>query len=905
MAKMNLLQVGAYALTGKMIGKLPITENADVALKAAEEGIVLLKNEGVLPLKEDKAGLFGCGSSDTAVCGTGSGYAFSPYTYTVEKGLREEGFTITSDLWLKDYEAYRKQEEKKDKKLSFLDKRFSGMTPYFDVPLINEEELSAAATCENAIYVIKRNAGETYDRTATKGDYYLSDNEKTNIELLAGRFRNVIVILNTCVIDCAWLKENESVKALIMLGQAGMESGRALAKILKGEISPSGRLTDTYALTYEDYPASATFAGNDGDTLQEDYTEDIYVGYRHFDSKKLDVIYPFGYGLSYTEFSYKNIEVSADWNTIKISLDVCNEGSCASKEVVQLYVSAPEGKLNKPYQELKGYAKTALIEAGSSGKAELSIDTISLASYDEESSAWIMEKGDYLLRLGKDSRNTEVIAVLRLDETVKTVQLSKQFELDHELRLDVYPTYSTEGYEGKIIELKAKDHTTIDGASKLSRTLPYYVTEEKETKASSYPFKWQSEEELKLVKKVNNATLLDVLDNKITMEEFIASLDDEVLVRLLTGSGQETKYEVTPRLPKGAFKSSFNGSTSGKTTDLFAESLGIPAVSLADGPAGLHLMGTPSSAFPVGMVLAQTFNDEVIEKIGDAYGKEMEIYDIALALAPGMNIHRDPLCGRNFEYYSEDPIISGRCAAAFTNGLQKNHPGFGVAVKHFCCNNQESDRPDSNATVSERALREIYLKGFEIAVKESQPETVMTSYNLVNGIHTSSRYDLVSDVLRGEWGFKGLVMTDWDGNSDRIEDLQAGNDLLMGGYPSDELMAAVDKEKAEFNADGSVKQKVIKMYGGVRQKGVDCYNSFKPDRDGTDRVTVNYSEPLSEKVRELKEKGLAEIDEENKTVTYKGYDRSYSLKRSVLQRNAMRILNYYVHGAPMKLAKRK
>ena len=414
-----------------------------------------------------------------------------------------------------------------------------------------------------------------------------------------------------------------------------------------------------------------------------------------------------------------------------------------------------------------------------------------------------------------------------------------------------------------------------------------------------------AEEEIQKVRKIDRATLLDVVDGKISMEEFVATLDDEVLVRLAAGAGQETKYEIEPRLVKGALKSNYNGSTSGKTTDQFCASLGIPAASLADGPAGLHLMGSPSTTFPAGMVLAQTWNGKIAEEVGDAYGKEMEHYDIALCLGPGMNIHRDPLCGRNFEYYSEDPLISGLSAAAFINGLQLNHEGYGVSIKHFCCNNQENERPRSNSSVSERALREIYLKGFEIAVKRSQPATVMSSYNLVNGIHTSSRYDLLTDVLRGEWGFKGFVMTDWDGDSDRIADLQAGNDILMGGYNPDDLMTAVKDVKPQFNADGTVAQRKVSMYNGVMHKMVDCYGSFLPDKNGTDRVEVPYEGEIPEKLRELKEKGLVEIDEEKKTVAYKGYDRSYCLKRSVLQRNVMRILDYMAHGAPMKLTKRQ
>ncbi|MCR5229318.1 MAG: glycoside hydrolase family 3 C-terminal domain-containing protein [Solobacterium sp.] len=904
MAKMNPLAVGTYMLTGKLIGKLPFRENSETALRIAQEGIVLLKNDGVLPLKTGKLALFGAGSTDTSVCGTGSGYAFSPYTVSVYQGLKDAGYEITSDLWIKNYGRYKKESEKKGKKLTVLDKRFSGMTPYFDVAEITEEEVRAASSAETAVYVIKRNTGEGFDRKAEKGDYYLSDNEKANIELLGKNFKKTAVVLNTCIIDCSWLQENENVSAVILLGQSGLEAGHALADIISGNISPSGRLTDTFALSYGDYPASETFSHNDGNVLQEDYREDIYVGYRHFDTKKLDVVYPFGYGLSYTQFAYENIEVTAGWKQVCVKLDVRNTGTASSREVVQLYVSAPEGKLRKPYQELKAFAKTETLAPGKTERISLCFETKDLASYDEERSCWLMEKGKYLLRLGRHSRDTEIIAAAELDEDVVTVQLEKELSCDRELEFFEYLSFPTAEYEGTVLPLKGSEYAAADGRSTISRTLKQYACEDRELSQSSYKFRWNTGEEIEKVRTIRNATLLDVADGKITMEEFVSTLDDEVLVRLLTGSGQETPYQAESRLPKNAFRSVFNSAASGKTTDLFSKTLGIPAASLADGPAGLHLMGTPSTAFPVGMVLAQTFNRRLSYEMGDAYGKEMEHCDIALCLGPGMNIHRDPLCGRNFEYYSEDPLVTGFAAMDFTNGLQEKHQGFGVALKHFCCNNQESERANSNSSVSERALREIYLKGFEIAVKGSHPATVMSSYNKLNGIHTSSRYDLLTDVLRGEWGFDGFVMTDWDGASDRIEDLAAGNDIIMGGYTTDVFIACMNGKAPEFNEDGSVKQKKIKMYGGVMSKTLDLYNAFLPAADGPDTVEAPYRDEPAESVRKLCEEGTAVIDTDRKVVIYKGYDRSRALKRSMVQRNAIRVLNYLAFGAPMKISRR-
>ena len=903
MAKMNPLALGIYAATGKLIGKLPVKGTSEVALNVAREGIVLLKNDGILPIKDKKLALFGAGSKDSAVCGTGSGYAFSPYTVSVYDGLIKQGYVITSSLWLNNYDKKKKEIEKNDKTLTFLDKRFSGITVYFDVEEIKQEELNEAKQSDAALYVIKRNAGETSDRKAVKGDYYLSDNEIKNIELLTDNFNKVVVILNSCVVDCKWLNENEKVNAIIQLGQAGLESGTALAEIISGKISPSGRLTDTYALSYDDYPAHETFSANDGNTLQEDYIEDIYVGYRYFDTKKLDVVYPFGYGLSYTTFEYSNYDISVDWDYIKISLDVRNVGEYESKEVVQLYVSAPNGKLNKPYQELKGFVKTDLINPDGSQRVTLTVRTTDLASYDESKSAWIMEKGKYLLRVGNNSRNTDIVGAIELDRDTLTVQLSKQLTVDRHLDLLNLYDRELEDYNDKVYKLYCNEYPIDVQSSEIERTIDCFVSDDYKTIDSPYTFKWDVKENIKKVRSVDNATLLDVVDKKITMEEFIATLDNEVLARLVTGSGQETKYEIKPRLPKNAFKSNCNDAASGKTTDQYSASLGIPALSLADGPAGLHLMGSPSTTYPVGMVLAQTFNEKLAYEVGDAYGKEMEYYDVGICLGPGMNIHRDPLCGRNFEYYSEDPLVTGLNAANFTNGLQNNHPGYGVAIKHFACNNQEEDRANSNSSVTERALREIYLKGFEICVKKSKPLTVMSSYNLLNGIHTSSRYDLLTDVLRGEWGFDGFVMTDWDGASDRVMDLVAGNDIIMGGYDTDVLISATKDIKPEFNEDGSIKQKQIKAYGYM-PKMLDCYNSFYLDKDGIDTIEVSYKDNVAESVKKLQEEGKVTIDEERKIVTYKGYNRPYSLRRSVLQRNAMRILSYLAYGAPMKIAKK-
>lgn len=907
-----MLGSALYMMTGKIIGKLPIPEAAVIARKAAEGGIVLLKNNGTLPIKPKKIALFGAGAEDTAVCGTGSGYAFSPYKISVRKGLENAGFSVTSELWLKNYAAAKKLAEKNGPKLGMIEKRFNGETVYVPDTSVTEEELSAAASADTAIYVIRRNTGENFDRKAEKGDYYLSDIEEENLRKISARFKHTVVVLNTCVIDASVLESIPGISAIVLMGQAGMEAGNALADILTGKVTPSGKLTDTWAKRYEDYPAAATFSANDGQTLEELYTEDIFVGYRHFDTKGLEVVYPFGYGLSYTEFAYHDVSVTADWNKVTVSLAVENLGKFVGREIVQVYASAPSGRLLKPYQELKGYAKTNLLKPGQSETVEITFSTADLSSYDEGKAAWMMEPGDYLIRVGTHSRDTEIAAVLRLDEEAVTCQLSNQLKPDKKLELVDYPQNVRDETVGvPVIKLSAKDRQTIEGTSKIASTVTNYYAEGQAQKNIQRDFRFPvpCEEQNVTVAARPRSTLLDVKDGVVTMEEFVASLDLETLLRIVTGIGSETKHPVAARLPKGMVKSKFNSTASGKTTNQYAESLGIPAMALADGPAGLHLTGMPAASYPVGMVVAQNWDTDVAFKIGDSYGGEMEHYDVTVALGPGMNIHRDPLCGRNFEYYSEDPLVTGKTASAFTRGLQENHPGRGVSIKHFAANNQEIDRHDMNAVVSERALREIYLKGFEICVKEAKPMTVMTSYNCLNGTHTSSRYDLLTDILRGEWGFDGLVMTDWDTHSEKPFDYHAGNDLVMGGYPTDVIAAAVTGKPAQFDKDGAVHQDRIAMYGGMFHQTIDAWNSFAPNADGKDKITVqvNAGVKLSPRVEEAVKNGIASVAENadgSKTVTYSGTNRGAYLPLGDIQRSAMRVLKLLMENAPLALSKK-
>ena len=863
-------------LTGKP-SKHPYPEHMLAARRMAAEGMVLLKNKNdVLPLREKTVALFGAGANGTISCGTGSGYVYAPYVVTVEQGLKNAGFIITSEAWLKRFAKTSKKADKANKDLSMIDRMWSGLTTLIDDIPIDDLELEEAKKAQTAIYVVRRNAGENDDRKAEKGDYYLSDVELGNIKKMASAFAHVIVVLNTCVVDAYQLEQIDGVDAIVLMGLAGCEGGNALADILTGKVSPSGKLTDTWAKAYTDNPASATFGDNNGESLQEDYVEDIFVGYRYFDTFGVTPMYPFGYGLSYTKFNMECINMEADWENIKLTIEVKNTGKYPGKEVVQVYVTAPEGKLTKPYQELKAYNKTKELEPGESQLLTLVIPTESLASYDEKKAAFVMETGTYVLRLGNNSQDIKAVYTIQLDVEAVLRQVRNELRPDHELKVLVAPNRKEESLENvKVCTLSAADWKTIQGAC------PY--TEQDEI----------NKKQMANVVPDSTATLVDVKEGKTSMEAFVASLDEEVLLRLVTGNANETPYSVETRMKKKV-KPVGGPRSSGSTTSLFVKSLGIPNWLVTDGPGGLHLPLCGATSYPVGMMMAQTWNDDLVEEMGYGIGKELEYYGYSVILGPGMNIHRDPLCGRNFEYYSEDPLLTGKMAAAMTRGVQ-TVKGAGVSIKHFACNNQEANRLDTNSTVSERALREIYLRGFEICVREANPQTIMTSYNKLNGVHTSSNYELLTEVLRGEWGFKGIVMTDWGTKSDKPSDLHAGNDLIMGGYRSQFLKTALHGETAEFAEDGYVIVDTFKVYGGFFTEEIEHWNTFELSKEGHDVVstTVKAGVELNPKVTDKVNEQVASIEEKangDKVITYKGFYRGATLSLSDMQVCACRIL---------------
>ena len=802
------------------------TVNSELSRQAATEGMVLFENDGVLPMAASgKVALFGQGVYNTVKGGTGSGDVNQRDVTTVWEAFEEAGYEITTTDYLQNAQA---DYEAKLAEFAAQEHASRWETYKHQDLLITEEEMETAAAADTAIYVISRNSGEGDDRTILtedgeffRGDYYLAETEEANLKAIAQKFDKVIVCLNVGgVVDTTFYQAiNEEIPsgldALLLMSQGGQQTGGALIDVLTGVVSPSGKTVDTWAKSYSDYPASATIGAADGDAINEAYTEGIFVGYRYFDTFNMDVSYPFGYGISYTTFDSEVTGIAVDGERVSLTVKVTNTGDTYSgKEVVQVYFSAPEGSLEKPYQELAAFAKTDTLAPGESQQITVSFLTAEMASYSEELAAYVMEAGDYIIRVGNSSRDTHVAAVATLAEDVITEQLATTFAEGNEdlvelSRADAVP-YS---YEGEADEIAAAERFTLNPADlalsgiastqeDLARiaavqaakeTVTTYLTE-----AQAADYVAAENEEIVIVNEVTDATLYQVYAGEITMEEFVASLPAEELADIVNGNrGVDTTETFV-----GAQANSVNGAA-GESTPLYFEDDGIPNIVMADGPAGIRITQSYEkdgetlyqfcTAWPIGTMMAQTWNVELEEEIGVAIGAEMVEYGVTLWLAPGMNIHRDPLCGRNFEYYSEDPFMTGAMGTAVTAGIQSN-PGIGVTIKHYATNNQEINRNTENNTISERAMREIYLKGFEMVVRDAQPMAVMSSYNFINGIYADSSYDLLENTLRGEWDFRGMVMTDWGagGRSSISASLHAGNDLTMPGAQQARIIAALD-----------------------------------------------------------------------------------------------------------------
>lgn len=633
------------------------------------------------------------------------------------------------------------------------------------------------------------------------------------------------------VIDTKFLRAQEGIGAILLMSQAGNIGGHALADVLTGKVSPSGHLTTTWAENYEDYPNAKTFSHMNGDIHDEYYEEGIYVGYRYFDTFDVAPAYPFGYGKSYTTFDVKTEEVTADAKQISVKVCVTNTGATYSgKEVVQVYYSAPTGKLEKPYQELAAYAKTKELAPGESEELIITYQVDRMASYDVQRASYVLEAGTYYVRVGVNSRATKVSAAVVLDQETVTEVLSNRLVLDCEMNELSSADVTPYGY--------AEEEAEKEQACKLD-----IASTDIETKTVTYE---ETNAEIAANTSEKKITMQDVMSGQATLDDLVGQLTIPEMAELCVGTSRGNMGGDTAII--GSSSAVVPGAA-GDTTSLMIEDRDIRNLVLADGPAGLRLSkhfkadaegnvipgtsdapipgmdllmaGSPKpeipedaidyyqycTAIPIATLLAQTWDVDAIKECGDIVGEEMKEFGVTLWLAPGMNIHRNPLCGRNFEYYSEDPLVAGKCAAADTLGVQQ-HAGVGTTIKHFALNNQEDNRMHTNAHVSERAAREIYLKGFELAVKEAKPMSIMTSYNLINGIHSANNKDLLTAITRNEWGFDGIVMTDWGttggmemnqgmefkyGCSSAAGCIKAGNDLTMPGKQEDvdEIIASV------------------------------------------------------------------------------------------------------------------
>ena len=773
-------------------------ENLQVAYRAACEGVVLLKNDGALPLASKRVALYGPGASMTIKGGTGSGEVNERHSVTILEGLKNRGFTVTTEDWIADFETFYAEAEaayriEKRKRVNLL-KPGSIMQMLFDNfrtpagPAI--DGYVRPGDTDTCIYVLSRQAGEGGDRKAEKGDYLLTDEEVEAIRVCAAAYDKFVLVINCgSSMDLSALDAIPGLGAIVYICQLGTEGGNAVADILSGAVNPSGRLADTWAKRYEDVPFAMEYGSLNGDLEQEYYQEGIYVGYRYFDSFGIEPRYPFGFGLSYTSFTIRCAEVHADGTAVHLKAAVTNAGSRSGREVVQLYVSAPEEGLVKEYQSLAAFAKTGELSPGESQTVELTFDLRELASYRESDAAFVLDGGEYVLRLGNSSRDTEPAAVLHLSDTVIVSRHDHICPLVKPMKELLAPARPRERLSPHLPRL------TLDAGA----FVPVAYTYE------DRPL-WPDER----------------------TREFVETLTDEELADIVVGIGMfggEKKFD----LP---------GSV-GNTTSKFWDR-GLANVALCDGPAGLRIQkhstvdkkgkikpvemalsvfeavpgfvkklmtGNPkkeqslyqfTTAFPVAAALAQTWNAELLQEVGPAIYREMKEYGCTYWLAPAVNIHRNPLCGRNFEYYSEDPRLTGYLAAAVTRGVQAE-PGFYVTVKHFACNNQEDNRNFVSSKVSERALREIYLRAFEYPVRHGGAKAIMTAYNRINGVYAPNSRDLCTRVLRCEWGFDGVVMTDWfstnRGQASSALAIAAGNDLIMpggGSFKKDILAGLAD-----------------------------------------------------------------------------------------------------------------
>ncbi len=822
---------------------------ARTARQTAAEGIVMLRNENhVLPLKEgSKVALFGRTQFHYYKSGTGSGGMVNTnyvrgIREAIEQGGRAGGSVKCDGAYTPAYEMNREVEEAYDAWL--VDHPFDqgagwAKEPWYqeEMPISEELARSAAQQSDAAIIIIGRTAGEDKDNRAEEGSYYLTDTEREMLRVVCKFFDKTIVLLNVGnIIDMKWVEEYRP-SSVLYVWQGGQEGGNGVLDILTGKLSPSGKLPDTIAYHIEDYPSYANF----GDEKRNFYAEDIYVGYRYFETFARDkVMYPFGYGLSYTTFevSSQGMDTFGE-DGLKFRVDVKNTGTCRGKEVVQIYVSAPQGKLGKPARALCAFRKSRTIDPGDHQDMKITVPVTTLASYDDSGltgykSAWVLEAGSYKFYVGTDVRSAVFAGEMNISGTAVLEQLEEALAPTKKFQR-MKPMTENSGEE--IFEISYEDVPlrTVNPMERRETRLPAEI-----------PYTGNK-----------GYVLADVGSGKITMDTFIAQLSDEELAWLTRGEGM-----CSPKVTPGT-ASAFGG-----VTEELVE-YGIPAACCADGPSGIRMdCGTKAFSLPSGTCIASTFNVMLVKDLYEWAGLEIRGNRVDLLLGPGMNIHRFPLNGRNFEYFSEDPVVTGKMAVAQLHGMRE--AGVSGVMKHFVANNQEFSRFHVESVISERALREIYLRGYEHVVKLGFARALMTTYGQVNGFWTSSNYDLLTTILRREWGFDGIVMTDWGacgGEEDSEGSVRstacmhrAQNDLFM--VTSDAKRNTNQDDTLEALQDGRLTRAELQR---------DASNICRYLLTSSAYLRLNGLDAMDEKLAKVREVGGLDFDQIKKIRIYKEY----------------------------------
>ena len=747
---------------------------------AAECTLFLNKKNDAFPLKKPGTVLLiGSGARETLHGGGGSGDMESRYYTTCEEGLEEAGFEIVSKDWFDKFAEFKKKKhtefvryihqigEKYDSKPDHVSFGAVEPQPEYNIPLDEYE-------ADVAIYVVARTSSEGDDRKAVKGDLLLTDSEVKDILYLNEKFEKFLLVLNTVgPVDLSPVKD---VSNILLLTPLGIVTGDILADIVLGKANPSGKLATTWAAV-KDYKFIEEFGGIDNVR----YVEGVYVGYRYFDSANVKPLFPFGYGKSYTKFEITKDSVSNKKDVITIKATVKNTGDFNGKEVVQVYVSPSQQNKDKPYQSLVAFKKTKELEPEDEQTLTLTFKLSDVARYDEETASYVLDKGTYIVRVGNRSDKTKVFCIVSLDENYITEKLKNVGGKSDFGDLELSVSYKDDLTDVEKIKLSADDFSTKEVKYDYKPAFNELITGldmEDVAKVCICNFNGESH----LFGEAGE-TVLDIPEIK----NHLVLADGPAGLRIVKKYGEDEngKYRLCVNPIEARLVDYWSAEEYAKL-DTLENNL--------DRKGEVHYQF--ATAIPIATALAQSFNEDLLETIGDLVGKEMEIFGVNLWLAPGLNIHRNVLCGRNFEYFSEDPFVSGRMAGAITRGVQ-SHPKRSTTIKHFACNGQEFNRFNSNSILSERALREIYLKGFKIAIDSSSPYALMTSYNLINGVHASERSCLVRDVIRSEWGYEGLVMSDWfsSGNTPiglanhpaqyAVNNIMNGNNLQMGGGEKD------------------------------------------------------------------------------------------------------------------------